>query len=252
MHISSKWEKTNAILINKEIQPFIPVTRKWSEANLQSLLSKYRMVYVKPDRGTFGQGVIKAEWDPDSAGPPYRCQSGTVVRSFESFVEMYLSMAEEIGEKPYLVQKGIDLLSLRGRKFDIRVMIQRTPSRRWEATGIIGRLGHPQKIVTNYHNGGRPMDVNILLGTYLSDHDRKHYIAQLKHLGRRISEQCHSLYPGLKEIGVDLGIDMELKPWILEINTRPDPYIFKALDNPFVYKRVIRYHRYHRRRKKRL
>jgi hypothetical protein len=53
-------------------------------------------------------------------------------------------------------------------------------------------------------------------------------------------------FPGVKEIGVDLAIDNQFKPWILEVNTLPDPYIFRRLNNKAVFGKIIRYARANR------
>ena len=51
------------------------------------------------------------------------------------------------------------------------------------------------------------------------------------------------VYPGFKEIGVDIGIDKELKPWVLEVNTAPDPFIFNQLKDKKMFFKVLRYAR---------
>ncbi|WP_347387382.1 YheC/YheD family protein [Paenibacillus amylolyticus] len=61
--LRSKWLKTKLIINNELIKPFIPDTQKYNKTNLKSMISKYGMVYVKPERGTFGMGVIKAEME---------------------------------------------------------------------------------------------------------------------------------------------------------------------------------------------
>lgn len=59
--LSSKWLKTKVILNNDSIKPFIPDTQRYNKANLWSMISRYGMVYIKPEIGTYGMGVIKAE-----------------------------------------------------------------------------------------------------------------------------------------------------------------------------------------------
>lgn len=57
----SKWLKTKLLLRNASIRPFIPDTRKFSKRNLEQMIHSYGMIYVKPERGTYGNGVIRAE-----------------------------------------------------------------------------------------------------------------------------------------------------------------------------------------------
>lgn len=57
----SKWYKTQLLLKNQTITPFIPDTRRFTRRNLEQMIHSYGMIYVKPERGTYGNGVIRAE-----------------------------------------------------------------------------------------------------------------------------------------------------------------------------------------------
>jgi D-alanine-D-alanine ligase-like ATP-grasp enzyme len=47
--------------------------------------------------------------------------------------------------------------------------------------------------------------------------------------------------PGMKEIGVDVALDRELRPWILEVNTRPDHCPFAVLQDQTMIRRIVHY-----------
>lgn len=239
---SSKWLKTKLLLRNKAIKPFIPDTRKFSKVNLEQMIHSYGMVYVKPERGTYGNGVIRAE----RTGPhSYTYQYEETVRHFDSFTAFHKSLAKKTGGRKYLIQKGIHLLKHNNRRFDIRVMVQLSPKGKWEATGIIGRLGHPRKIVTNYHSGGKPTAIESLLSTHLSERRLDQLTKELNTLGTRMAAHMQKTYPKIKQIGVDVGLDRSLTPWIIEVNMNPDPYIFNQLKNKSMYKKVMKYRRFY-------
>ncbi|WP_338130749.1 YheC/YheD family protein [Cohnella ginsengisoli] len=140
-------------------------------------------------------------------------------------------------------QQGIELLKQDGRRFDFRVMVQMNPAGQWETTGIIGRLAHPRKIVTNYHAGGTPLPMETLMKTHLEKAGRtsRGYRRELSKLGVDVALVLGKRFPGLKEIGIDVAVDTALKPWILEVNTLPDPYIFLRLPDRGVYRRIRKY-----------
>ncbi len=236
--VGSKWVKTKVLLLNKELSKFVPETRIYSQTNLLQMLKKHKMVYVKPINGSFGQGVIRVE-----KNDKYRFQSGKVARSFGTFLDLYADLNKAKLNRSYLVQQGIHLLTHQNRIFDTRIMVQKSPKKTWEATGYIGRVAHPNKIVTNFHNSGKPLPLELLLGSYLKKQEKHDYIKSLRHLGYKIATHYQKSYPGFKEIGVDIGIDKELKPWVLEVNTAPDPFIFNQLKDKKMFFKVLRYAR---------
>lgn len=212
-----------------------------TKSALQAMLNKHKMVYVKPDKGSFGKGVMRVEKITSSKGTQYRYQHGDRPRTFLSFDQLYHSIGGSKIKKNYLVQRGIHLLKFQQRRFDIRVMVQKSPKGAWEATGLVGRLSHPKKIVTNYHSGGTPLPVGTLLQPHLNKVGRSRYNQKLSMLGVVIAKHMQKSYPGLKEIGVDIAVDHTMKPWILEVNSRPDPFIFNQLKDKSMYRRIYRY-----------
>jgi len=47
--------------MNGAIEQYLPETRNLSCENLHQMLDRYGMVYVKPDKGRYGLGVMKVE-----------------------------------------------------------------------------------------------------------------------------------------------------------------------------------------------
>lgn len=236
--IVSKQAKTEALLQSEELRGYIPDTKAYSRHTLLAMLDQYGMLYIKPDSGTFGNGVIKVEKISEHS---YRFQSGTKINTFATYDGLFAGLERVRPKKRYLAQKGIHLLRHHNRRFDLRVMVQRNPSGAWETTGVIGRLSHPAKIVTNYHSGGTITPFETLMGSHLQDDARDKYLERLHRLGVKTAEQLSVRYPGLKELGLDVAVDTELKPWILEVNTKPDPYIFRRLADKSIFRRMRRY-----------
>lgn len=243
MHIPSKWVKTKVLLKHGTIKGYIPKTKVMTKSSLLSMLYEYQMVYVKPVSGSFGQGVMRVEIISGSGSQAkYRYQSGTKVRTFRDYSSMYDSIRKTKFRITYLVQRGVELLKYQKRRFDIRVMVQKNAKGQWESTGIIGRLAHPKKIVTNYHNGGKPLPVSLLLKPHLNtDGKTTAFTNKLKMISNRISVAMNKKYPKMNMIGVDIGVGKDFKPWILEVNTNPDPFIFKQLKDKSTYRKVYRY-----------
>lgn len=240
--VKSKWAKTKVLLRSQDLRPYIPLTKRFSRETLRSMLEQYGMVYVKPINGMFGDGVIRVERQEDPASG-YRYQIQKEAHHVSTFDELYRGLQRYVSNKGYLVQKGIHLLKHRRRRFDLRVMIQQNLSNRWETTGIIGRLAHPRNAVTNYHSGGTMVPFEELMSSHLSASEISAYRNRLKKIGVLIGNQLGSTYPGLKELGADIAVDMNMHPWVLEVNTKPHPYIFNKLSDKTTHRKVMRYFR---------
>ncbi|QAY67487.1 YheC/YheD family protein [Paenibacillus protaetiae] len=238
--VQSKWAKTKVLLQSEQLREYMPLTKRLEPETLRSMLDKYGMVYVKPVNGTFGHGVIRVEHHPGGGARSYTFQEGTSLASCGSYEELHRRLLAKIKRRPYLVQQGIELLRHQNRRFDIRAMVQKNGPH-WETTGLIGRLAHPKRIVTNYHSGGTPMDLSMLMIGHLQGNELHEFEEKLRRLGVAIANQLQTAYPGLKEIGVDIAVDTKMHPWILEVNTLPDPFIFRKLKDKRVFPKIYRY-----------
>jgi hypothetical protein len=239
-YIGSKWVKTKALLRSADLRRYVPETAVLSRSSLRSLLDRYGMAYVKPDFGTGGRGVMRTEKLRIGARTAYRYQILSRSASFGSFDGLYASVLRSRVKRKYLAQQGIRMLKYRNRPFDLRVMVQHNPEGHWETTGIIGRVAHPSRIVTNFHDRGTPTPVGALLSPHLPDRTaRERQISRLRTLGLNIARQMGKVFPGVREVGVDVALDRKLHPWVLEVNTRPDPYIFNRLKDKRMFRRII-------------
>lgn len=236
---NNKLGKFRALRTDSELARHLPPTRLASKALVNRMLVKYGSVYLKPSHGTGGFGIYKLS----RRDKGYRLQKGTRSRSFGNFDGAFAAFAKAAGKKIYLVQKSIPLLRYKDRPFDLRIMVQRNPRGKWEVTGIVGRLASPHKIVTNYHSGGKPMPVRVLLSPFIPKAKQVPYMDRLETLCLRVCTHLNTFFPRFRAFGVDLGIDKKRMPWIIEVNTLPDKFIFNALDDKRMFRKIMRYAR---------
>ncbi|WP_227793468.1 YheC/YheD family protein [Paenibacillus guangzhouensis] len=222
---------------DKMMRLFLPDTRKATLPNIQIMLRSYRSVYLKPDEGTGGHGIYKINKGKNN----FILRTGSNSRIFSSLHALYTSIQSVLVRGKYIVQEGIELLKHNHRPFDIRVMVQKNKKGALDVTGIIGRQAKRNKIVTNFHSGGTPLPIDTLLQSHLSDKSRKQYIQRIERLGKAASTVLGKSYRNKRAFGVDIAIDHQMNPWVLEINTQPDMSIFNTLKNKTMYNRIQRY-----------
>lgn len=238
-HIRSKLLKTMVLLNDGVIKHHIPETQLLCRESLRDMLNKHDMLYLKPDSGRFGLGVMRL----DNHEGLYCLHLGSGSKLYRTFSSMAKVVESMCGERPYIVQQGVRMLTYSSNPFDIRVMVQRTPEGTWDATGYLARVAARQRVVTNFHCRGTPMVLEEALFQHMSKIEGKALITSMSHLCESVAVRLSHLFPSLKDVGVDIALDNSGRIWILEANTRPMIDVFKKLGDQEIYDRIRQYKR---------
>lgn len=216
---------------------YLPDTAILNQKSLQNFLTKYNSVYIKPSAGWGGKGVLKV-WKTVQGYSLVQVRGNT-----ETFltVENLYSRIEKLREgKLYIIQRAIDLAKVKGRPFDIRLMMIRDPQGKWQYSAMLAKVAGPSSIVTNVARGkGYVMEVEDALRTSLGASPSK--IQKIKSemitLGHKTCEKLDS-YNRYWNLGLDLAVDKNGKVWMIEQNTGPAHSLFARLPNPAAYQRL--------------
>ncbi|MBS4192701.1 YheC/YheD family protein [Bacillus sp. FJAT-49705] len=248
----SKWVLKNILEEHDQFRQYIPETRLFNSHDLAEMLEMYKMVYIKPDNWSWGRGVMKVEKIITKRGKcKFRYQSKKKSFTFLSYTELFDAIERSINKKmkkrnnhTYIIQRGIHLLKYNEAIFDFRLMVQLSPKNKYESTGILGRLADPKYIVTNFHSKGTVYPVEFLLKPHMKKKDIKELKKKLYTLGEEIA-----LLFNRKAIGLDIGIDENMDIWIIEINLKPDPFVFKEIDDEKMINKIMQYRFYWKKEK---
>ncbi|MFF2091633.1 YheC/YheD family protein [Paenibacillus sp. NPDC058174] len=240
---SSKWRKTILLRRKKSLRRFIPPTRLYSGKALTAMLAQYRLVYVKPLRGSHGDGIMRIE----RIGSRYLLHHGTAIKRGLTLEKLLRVVRKRTGRRPYLMQRGIAMLRHRGRIFDLRVVAQLDRSRSWQITGMLARVAKQGRAVTNGAQGASIHPVDSVLAAYAGSASRARTRATLHRFCLSAALELRRNFPFLTELGFDIALDSKLHPWVLEVNVRPEAIPFTRLPDKTMYRRILRYRRINRR-----
>ncbi|UHA73689.1 YheC/YheD family protein [Paenibacillus sp. 481] len=244
--VSSKWKKTLVLVRNSHVRRYVPYTLRYSDSSLSKLVNHYRIVYVKPERGSHGRGVMRVEKRPSKRNKrsPYWAHTGKKIHSRLTWNALRRALRPRTSKESYLVQQGINMLRYHGRLFDFRVVTQLDRNQEWQLTGMLARVAQPSKAVTNGSQGADIKTVKaVLLSHGRNVRDFKQATAKLRECCLLSARQLHKSYPFLRELGFDIALDKKLHPWILEVNTNPEVIPFAKLSDKTMFHRIMRYRR---------
>lgn len=236
--IASKMIKTLVIKKNMKIVPYIPDTYWYTAENVRKILDRYGSAFLKPDKGDGGGGAIKLVRQSNGK---ILCKTFAVEEIVNPIQVSSWVVKRILANQKYIVQQGIDLAQVKGRPFDIRIHLQK-PESRWIISGTCAKVAPVGRIVTNHCQGSTPqsLDSVILQICSYDSAKAKRIIEELHTISYDISQTLNNQFKGLKELGVDIGIDKQLKIWIFEVNTRPCPNMFKELSDVSMYQKIIK------------
>lgn len=217
------------------IRLYLPDTALCDELTLTSYLDQYKTVYIKPEDGCQGIGVIKA-WK-ENGGYWYVIERGDPIYC-ASISEMYQKLFSDNGN-PYIVQRAIQLAQINGRPIDIRLMMMRDANKRWNYAGMLAKLAMEKSIVTNVSRGGSILSVDKALNKSLGISGEK--LESIKEEMIRLCYVCNRVYSRYvyqSEIGYDIGVDQSGKIWFIEANRGPSRVAFAKLKDKTMYRKI--------------
>ncbi|MED5016658.1 YheC/YheD family protein [Paenibacillus chibensis] len=214
--LASKWLKTEALLTDPEVAPYIPETRALNRANMQQMLGVYGFVVVKPIIGGGGYGVIKVA----RSGAGYSITHSFKSSHYGTFHDMYNALLRVKVKRKYLIQQGIHLATIQGRPIDYRVKYVKNGDV-WEFRAMVGRLAKQGLFVTNLCKGGNLLSCREGLRRSLPRIRSAAKRNEMRSLTRKCTAILEKHFPGIGELGFDYGLDRSGKIWIFEVNTRP-------------------------------
>lgn len=236
--VGSKWLKHLALSEVEILRRFLPETSLLSRVSLQAFLRKYPMIYLKPVIGSEGHGIIRVVREKNSYSIKHSDEEINMVLDENQLIPDIKRWTEG---RRYLIQQGIDLMTIEGRPLDFRILLLR-PENQWLFMGIMGKWGPKDQIVTNRRRGGAAITLDEALqrGFGIDGEKIDRIRSNLARIGFIAAKALQRRF-NVREAGIDVAIDSNLKIWILEVNTTPLFNLFKYDPDQTLYNKIYSY-----------
>lgn len=241
----NKWQLFRWLMKSSETSKFLPETKRLqTEITLRQMLEKYSFLYLKPESGKAGKGIMTVTVD-NSQILPYALsiqknkESKTIRCSH--FESLWKKITQESQNTPYIAQQGIKLNQYNGRSYDLRLLVQKNQIGKWEVSGMGARLAGQQSITTHVPRGGKIESPVKLLQNSFGQREATVIKQKVEDvailLATQIEQESQAL---LAEMSMDVGVDKSGEIWFFEANSKPmkfdEPHIRKkSLQRIFQY-----------------
>lgn len=226
---------------DKELSSHLPATALSDNyQQVKEFIDEYNGVILKPIGLSRGRGICiinkkggayKIDDYRDKNPKKLAIKSETGLEKFFNENSMFF--------RNYLIQELIPLAKVDQSLFDIRIVMQKDENRNWVNSGIECRVAGKKNLVTNISRGGYALTIDETLKGAFHEGDNEELKDELNDLCIRICKRFDDMGYHFAEFGIDIGIDVNKKLWIIETNVFPSFKGFKAMDHETYLK--IRY-----------
>lgn len=223
--IGSKSKVFNLLYKNQEDfkDILIPYKIVKDKQDVLTLIKNWKTVLLKPSISNQGRNIFAIE--RVEKGFNFIDDNKKTFVFEENFEQEIYNI---VLSKEYICQPFIISKTKEGNPFDVRLHVRKNSKGEWSKVKIYPRIGLGKNITANISQGG----ATSLIVPFLKDQYKNNW----KEIKKKIDTLCLN-FPNKFEkmysykfdaLGIDLGIDLNGKLWLFEVNTYPGQQFFKA------------------------
>lgn len=220
----NKWEVHEILKANPKLHSYLPETRLLTANNLEEMLNKYKVLYLKPVDGSLGRKIIRLTRSENNQKLNYTVYNKSCFKGQAATITDFMKKTYKIREnKTYIIQQAIDMADYKGAIFDLRIIYQKNGQGKWQISKKFVRVAPKGSDISNLSSGGKAQPSKKIM-QYLFC--RSDLIAEKN---REIENLCYNVASTLEqwgngiygELGLDIGIDKRGQLWLIEVNSKP-------------------------------
>lgn len=232
------------------IDKLIPTISTSHPASILRFLNEHKAVLLKPVLGSCGQGihVIEKKKEDFILIKQYRKHTSKKAISEHTLIKELSSI---LLSNRMIAQPFLNLQTPAHEPFDVRILLQKNEEGRWVERGRGIRCGKPGGIVSNLAARGSVMVYELFMKRY-TDQQKADIEWQLQEAVRYLPGLLEERFGSLFELGVDFGIDLQGKVWLLEVNSKPGHKVIVKTNPqvmPQLWEAPLRFYQYLKKKK---
>ncbi|MCR8642064.1 YheC/YheD family protein [Paenibacillus sp. N1-5-1-14] len=243
---TNKWRATKLFMQTDALQKWMPETMKYNVSNLREMIGKYRILYVKPGNGTGGRSIVKISRTDKGFLIQARSRNlskktiearrvVTLCHWLNTWVDQ-----QRIRKGIFMIQQGLDLQIIPKHVADTRLLIQKDDQGQWTVTGMGIRVGPRNSSTSNLHGGGKAVSFEALITEKFGAEKVQAIRDECFELAFQVVRTIEEHFGNMMEFGLDIGVDVTGRVWLIEVNPKPGRDIFKGLGKMNLYRESCR------------
>lgn len=222
-HYLNKWEIYKILNNYDHIIPYLPETRLLNgKVTLKQFYHLYETCYIKPVHGSQGREIFQIQKNEKNILMKCSSFSGNNIQQFTNIDEVYTSIRERLKRKRFIIQEPIQLIKVGNSTVDFRYLCHKDSDNKWQITSSVARISKENNFVSNISKGGTIRKVSDILREHLNEFEVKQLTITLREIAIEVASLIDKETEGIYgELGLDLAVDINAKPWLIEVNTKP-------------------------------
>lgn len=218
----SKWEIHETLSAEQHLRPFLPETRLYNRDALKEMLEHHDLLYIKPVHGSQGRRIIRLSRLEGNVHVSFSSFPEKEMPAFRDVENLARSLASKAEKQQCIIQQGIHLSDFNGRKMDFRVLCHKNAQHFWKTTSVVARVSAEDCFVSNIARGGEAIRPLQVLSGIFGKEQAHQQVALMKELAIEVADAIGRYSQGhTAELGIDIGIDVSGKLWLIEANSKP-------------------------------